>query len=108
VSILAGNPLQTAHLHTHRLRLNRTLFLALLAKMRLRDIPVVLTAHNLRPHEEHGRMGRLLTERLLRRTRVWIRLNAFTPTRRVRSRSCTATTAPGWRATPSGRHRRVG
>ncbi|WP_210480605.1 glycosyltransferase [Naasia sp. SYSU D00948] len=57
----------------------RALFLALLIRLRLARTAVVRTVHNLRSHEEGGRVEQWLLRALERRTSAFIRLNPYTP-----------------------------
>jgi beta-1,4-mannosyltransferase len=59
--------------------LGRALFALLLARLRLRRTAVVRTAHNITPHEQGGRVERLLLNRFDRRTSLWIALTDRTP-----------------------------
>lgn len=51
---------------------------ATLLLARIRRIPVIRTVHNLRPHEEGGRIERRLLDAIDRQTSVFIRLNPTT------------------------------
>ncbi len=56
------------------------LFVAVLVRCRLARIPVVRTAHNLRPHEDQPWWTRFAVRRCDRWATWWIRLNETTPT----------------------------
>ncbi len=56
----------------------RTLFAALLTRLRITAVPVVRTMHNITPHEAVGKIDTWLLRRLDSLTTGWIRLNEQT------------------------------
>lgn len=58
------------------------LFVSLMLRLTLSRKAVVRTLHNLAPHEGASALERGLLRMLDRRTRIWIRINETTPTRR--------------------------
>lgn len=56
----------------------RVLFVALMARARVRRTPIVRTVHNLAPHESAGAAERRLGAWLGRRTDLWIRMTSRT------------------------------
>lgn len=58
--------------------LQRLLFAALLARLRIQKIPVVRTLHNVKPHEDGGRLESAFLRRLDELTSLYILLNPTT------------------------------
>jgi beta-1,4-mannosyltransferase len=58
--------------------INPVLTLVLLARLRLRRVPIVRTVHNVTPHEHDGPLGALASRVLTRRTAMFIHLTRHT------------------------------
>lgn len=65
--------------------LQYVLFLAFMLRLKLSEIPVARTLHNLEPHEGASGVERFLLRMLDHRTTVWIRINETTPSRPPRT-----------------------